>query len=501
MKRLLLLSLFLSFIISGYAQVSKTVNVTTPGTLSTVLTSTGLATITNLTITGTIDARDFVTMRDSMSVLAVVDLSAVTIAAYTGTGGTDGNASITYPDNELPQYAFFNPFNSLLNHSFTTIVIPSSIISIGDDAFAYCKDLTSIAIPSSVTSIGVNAFLSCSGLITVDANNLNYSSKDGVLFNKNQTTLIQCPVSKTGSYAIPSSVASIEDFAFIYCNGLTSVAIPTSVTSIGKHVFESCNGLTSVIIPSSVTSIGDYAFASCSGLITVDANNPNYSSKDGVLFDKNQTTLIQCPVSKTGSYTIPSSVTSIGVYAFVSCKDLTSIAIPSSVISFRMGAFGDCSGLTSLIIPSSVTSIGDFAFWNCTGLTSLYASATSPVNLSSLYFVFLGVNTNGCTLYVPKGSLSLYKAAYLWNGFVNIAEFTPTPTSVTSITTSALKGYTQNGQLIVTGMNQGETLTVYTIHGTTIYSHTTDGNQVVVNLPARGIYIVKAGAQSVRVVD
>jgi hypothetical protein len=208
----------------------------------------------------------------------------------------------------------------------------------------------------------------------------------------------------------------------------------------------------------------------------VDANNPNYSSKDGLLFDKNQTTLIQCPISKTGSYTIPSSVISIGDYAFWNCSHLTSIAI-----------------------PSSVTFIGEGAFASCFGLTSIYAYATTPIDLSSLVFVFSGVDTNGCTLYVPKGSLSLYKAAYLWNHFVNIEEFTPT--AISTATTSALKAYTQNGQLIVTGILQGETLTVYTVQGTTIYSQKTDGNQVVVNLPAQGIYIVRAGAQSVKVVD
>ena len=440
MKKTILPILCLFFFLIGPAQVSKTVNVATAGTVSTLLTSTAKSTVTNLTVTGTIDARDFVTMRDNMPALAVLDISAVNIAAYNGSGGTYTDTS--YPANQLPEYSFSH--GGTAKTSLVTIKLPDSIDSIGPSAFQNCTGLTSMVIPDLVTSIG--------------------------------------------------------GYAFYDCPGLSSITLPSSIILIGKSAFAFCT-ITTLTIPNSVTTIGDYAFASCSGLITVDANNPNYSSKDGVLFDKNQTTLIQCPVSKTGSYTIPSSVTSIGVYAFVSCKDLTSIAIPSSVISFRMGAFGDCSGLTSLIIPSSVTSIGDFAFWNCTGLTSLYASATSPVNLSSLYFVFLGVNTNGCTLYVPKGSLSLYKAAYLWNGFVNIAEFTPPPTSVTSITTSALKGYTQNGQLIVTGMNQGETLTVYTIQGTTIYSHTTDGNQVVVNLPARGIYIVKAGAQSVRVVD
>jgi len=175
--------------------------------------------------------------------------------------------------------------------------------------------LTSIAIPSSVNSIGHKAFFGCSGFVTVDANNPNYSSKDGVLFNKNQTILIQCPISKTGSYTIPSLVTSIEDGAFSYCSGLTSITIPSSVTSIGDGTFGVCSGLTSVIIPSSVTSIGDYAFEDCKCLTSV---------------------------------TIPSAVTFIGKGAFLDCSDLTSVTIPSSVTSIGEGAFVNCSGFISV---------------------------------------------------------------------------------------------------------------------------------------------------------
>ncbi|MCB1131843.1 MAG: leucine-rich repeat domain-containing protein, partial [Verrucomicrobiae bacterium] len=102
--------------------------------------------------------------------------------------------------------------------------------------------------------------------ITVDPLNQNYSSLDGVLFDKGKTTLIQNPTGRAGSYAIPSSVEEIGGGAFNFCEGLTDVAIPTSVTSIGTIAFQRCTGLTSVTIPSSVTSIGDLAFHDCSGL-------------------------------------------------------------------------------------------------------------------------------------------------------------------------------------------------------------------------------------------
>jgi len=283
--------------------------------------------------------------------------------------------------------------------------IPSSVTSIGENAFWYCKNLTSITIPSSVTSIGENAFWYCKNLtsIIVDGENKNYCSEDGILFNRGKTEIIKYPVAKEGgsytipssvtsigenafsycknliSITIPSSVTSIGENAFSYCKNLTSITIPSSVTSIGENAFCDCYNLTSVTIPSSVTSIGDFAFSRCYNLtsVIVDSENKNYCSEDGILFNKGKTEIIKYPAAKEGgSYTIPSSVTRIGHYAFRYCKNLTSITIPSSVTSIGGYAFWYCKNLTSITIPSSVTRIGNFAFDHCQNLT-IYCKSDS----------------------------------------------------------------------------------------------------------------------------
>ena len=203
--------------------------------------------------------------------------------------------------------------------------------------------MTSVTIPNSVTNIGNYAFWSGSGLtsINVGGGNAHYASVGGVLFNKAMTMLIQYPAGRSGTYAIPNTVTSIGIGGFAGCINLTSVTIPDSVTSIGDYAFESCSGLTSVTIPDSVTNIGNGAFSYCPYLTIITANgaNANYTNVGGVFFNKAMTTLMQCPVSLTGSYAIPDTVTNIADSAFASCSGLTSVTIPDSVTSIGDRAF------------------------------------------------------------------------------------------------------------------------------------------------------------------
>ena len=257
--------------------------------------------------------------------------------------------SLTLPDTdngnnyEIYNYAFSGC------SSLTSIIIPDSVTSIGNYAFYGCTGLTSITIPDSVTSIGNIAFYGCTGLTSV---------------------------------TIPDSVTSIGDRTFYGCTGLTSIIIPDSVTSIGIDAFMDCSSLTSVTIPDSVTSIGIDAFSNCSSLtsITVDENNANYSSQDGILYNKNKTTIIQVPRGISRAITLPNTLTSIADDAFYKCSGLTSITIPNSVTSIGDWTFYGCTGLTNITIPDSVTSIGNCAFCGCSSLTSI----TIPDSVTSI---------------------------------------------------------------------------------------------------------------------
>jgi hypothetical protein len=284
-------------------------------------------------------------------------LTAITVAsnnpAYSSLAGVLFNKGqttlIEYPEGIAGPYTIPDSVTSIGDYAFrnstglTSVTIPNSVTSIGDYAFFYCTGLTSVTIGTGVTSIGDSAFYGCTSLSNI---------------------------------TIPSSVTSIGENAFSDTS-LTSLAIPNSVTSIGIEAFSQCASLTNVTIGTGVTSIGVGAFYGCNSLtaMTVDGQNPSYSSLNGVLFDKNQTTLVEypggLPVGVGGTYTIPGGVTSIGDWAFLDCYRLTNVTIPNSVTSIGEYAFAYCVDLTSVTIPNSVTSIGEYAFFDCVYLTSV----------------------------------------------------------------------------------------------------------------------------------
>jgi len=370
-----------------------------------------------------------------------------TITAYSGAGG---QVAIPSSVNGYPVEAVGSgsePVFGWENSSLTNVIIPDSVTSIekkafngalalisvtignsvkniGAFAFEDCISLPDVFIPESVTSIGEEAFKDCSSLTSIEVAALNqdYSSIEGVLFDKHAEKLITFPAGKSGEYVVPDGVETIGHQAFHFCEGLTSVTLPNSLRTIEEAAFYECSALvsvnlgvglqsveswafafctslTNITIPASVTSIGQAVFQQCVSLPRIDVAplNPAYASIDGVLFDVNAEALIAFPAGRPGAYAIPDNVETIAAGAFHGCLDLTAVTIPDSVISIGGYAFRDCVSLTSVTIPDSVTSIGGYAFRDCVslasvtignGVTSVGERAFRGCNLlRSLYFL------------------------------------------------------------------------------------------------------------------
>ena len=366
-----------------------------------------------------------------------------------------------YPVTSIESYAF-----SFISWSrLTSIVIPSSVTSIGEYAFQRCSSLTSIEIPSGVTSIGYRAFYNCSRLtihceaiskpsgwnsdwnysrcpVVWDCNNndvaigdtvidgIRYALKDG------EATVVGNAATLVGEIAIPASityndtvypVTLIGSSAFRGCSNLMSVTFGenSQLTSIGSSAFYYCSSLTSMEIPSSVTSVGDWAFYNCSSLTSVTfGENSQLTSIGSSAFNGcSSLTSIEIPDSVTSignsafsgcssltsvTFGENSQLTSIGGGAFADCSGLTGIEIPRGVTSIGGGAFADCSGLTSIEIPSGVTSIGDRAFYNCTSLTVV----TIPDSVTSIGDNAFWYCSSLTRIEIPSGVTSIGSSAF-----------------------------------------------------------------------------------------
>jgi len=273
------------------------------------------------------------------------------------------------------------------NTTITNIRIGKNVTSIVYTAFADYIGLTSIEIPAGVTDINSEVFWGCINLV-------NVTFAPGSKLNRiGSQVFAKCY--NLSSITLPNSLTTIGQSAFASCNSLTQIIIPNNVTFIDYYAF-SGSGLTSIEIPAKVGSIGRRAFGSCENLtsITVVAENQNFSSWNGILYNKNGTTLIQAPGAISGSLSIPNNVTTIDSYAFYLCTKLTNI-----------------------VIPATVTTINTAAFSICTSLTSITIQAGTPPSLGYDNSAFS--STNNCQIRVPAASVNAYKTALGWSTYAS----------------------------------------------------------------------------------
>ena len=257
--------------------------------------------------------------------------------------------------------------------SIQTVILPAGLTSICDDAFSCCTALTSLTIPDAVTCIGSWAFADCAALASLtlpaELTEIGYQAFENCIALTEIT--------------FPDALTAIGEYAFSNCAGLTSIPFPDGLTSIAWGAFRECAALTEVTLPVGLTELEADVFSDCTALtaIFVAEGNPCFSSDaEGVVFDREQTTLLLYPCGKTGSYAVPDSVSVIGVDAFCGCEALTEITFPAGLTDICEGAFCDCTGLTSLSFPAELAAIDAWAFSGCIGLTSV----PLPAGLTSI---------------------------------------------------------------------------------------------------------------------
>ena len=306
-------------------------------------------------------------------------------------------------------------------YMLTEISLPNSLTSIGN--FAFCESsIKSLTIPEEVTSIGLGAFedsdlirisipakvasmdapfrMCCDlSFIEVDKNNMNYSSQDGVLFDKSQSTLFCYPPKKAGeSYGIAKSVKKIEDWAFLDCRSLKNIDIPEGLTEIGEGAFADCTHLRNVKLPKNMEKITDSIFSGCSSLEDISIPEHVTSIGDSSFYD--------CISLK--NIVLPTGVKQIGSYAFSDCINLKEVIIPQSVTRIREDAFCRCRSLTDILLPQKIEELEEEIFYECRSLCGI----AIPENVKSIgYNAFAGCE-NLADITLPESVTSIGSGAF-----------------------------------------------------------------------------------------
>lgn len=285
----------------------------------------------------------------------------------------------TYTIDEVSKQCF-------QNNNITSVTFPNTVKTIGSTLFLLSTPVVSVTLGSGVSSIDPQAFGQCSAssftTITVDPANPNFSSADGVLYDKEQTTLLRCPPSNIIS-TVPNTVKTIGTSAFYNWRGF-SLTLPEGLETIEEYAFQVAY-LSSIDLPSTLTTLGNAAIVSdWLASITVAQGNPVFSTHDGALYNADQTTLLTFPCRKTTAESFPSTLTTIGESAFAKTR-LSTFKIPTTVTTISNLAFMDAE-LTSIVIPDNVVELGESAFFRSNIQSISFGSGLTEIPGSAFYW-------------------------------------------------------------------------------------------------------------------
>ena len=363
------------------------------------------------------------------------------------------------------------------NIKIKSVTIAEGVRRLGDRLFAGCYGLRRVAISRGPSAIGKHTFMQCTALETV---------------------------------ALPEGLTTIGTGAFSGCEALRTIDLPQELTQIGTEAFASCQSLAAISLPSNLEHLGRLAFAECASVTsyTIAPSNPHYTSIDGVLFTKDQRTLLFYPGgAKETSYTVPQSVEVIGSSAlartthlrtitlpqglkkvsdraFMGCNELRSLTIPEGATHLEDYALGGCYALERVALPSTIAIIGHNVLCYCPELKELSITLSHPPTVSPTMFDQTPINR--ATLRVPTGSEGNYRATAGWSAFGTIKG------DLTSGShNDTVQVFTNPNGVMIIGLGIGEEIFVYDTSGTNVKQLTTDSAEELFIPLEQGEYYVR----------
>ena len=353
----------------------------------------------------------------------------VIITAY---NGIEENVVVPETIEELPvtaigQWAFSR------NNDLLQVTLPDTVTSLGMEAFSYCRNLESVQLSAFLTQVEGYAFYGCNRLGEINLPDTVTEIGDYAFASCLSLTQV----------TLPPELTTLAEGTFFDCGSLETVVIGNAVTELKARCFERCDSLTRIHIPASVKAIAENTFIYCGSLeeFTVDADNENFAVLNGDLCNKELDTLYFCAGGKEGTFELPANILTLNPNAFLGCIHLTDFnvdsenpnfssvegilynkegtvllvypagrlgpqIIPDGTITLADHSFDSCAHIPFFIFPATLTSIGSHAFWYCSTLTSLGFNGNAPEIIDDVFYM----NATQIIIYSKPGTTGWEKS-------------------------------------------------------------------------------------------